>query len=89
MTANSEKSIEDRRHPLSDEEIDRLAHAITKKTHSDFRISDEKHYNSHQRLDKLLDAYDSATNIFAKTFFGLVIIGMIVLAGVTAVKGFK
>lgn len=77
------------RHPLSDEDVDRLADAIALRTREAFHIDDEKHYNSHQRLDRLLDAYDGATNVFAKTFLALVVVGLIVLAGVTAVKGWK
>lgn len=80
---------EERREPMSESDINHLADVIVKKTQQAFHIDDEKHYNSHQRLDRLLDAYDSATNIFTKTFFGLVIVGAIVLAGVTAVKGLK
>lgn len=79
----------ERRQPLSEEEVDRIADAIVSKTQRSFHIEEELHYNSHQRLDRLLNAYDSATNIFIKTFLGLVVIGAIVLAGVTSLKGFK
>ena len=84
-----DNDTEERRHPLSDEDVNRLASAIAKKTRDAFHIDNEKHYNSHQRLDRMLDAYDSATNIFARTFFALLVVGMIVLAGVTATKGLK
>lgn len=80
---------EERRHPLTEDDVDRIADAIAKKAREAFHIDEEEHYNSHQRLDRLLDAYDGATSIFVKTFLGLVIIGLIVLAGVTVVKGWK
>lgn len=81
--------IVERRQPLSDDDIERIAEAVAKKTTETFHIDDEVHYNSHQRLDKLLDAYDSATNMFWKAFLGLVILGAIILASISIVKGAK
>lgn len=81
--------MEERRHPLTDDDVNRIAEAIAKKARDAFHVDEEKHYNSHQRLDRLLDAYDSAVNVFTRTFLALVIVGMIVLAGVTAMKGWK
>lgn len=83
------ESANERRHPLTDDDINRIADAIASRAREAFHIDDKKHYDSHQRLDRLLDVYDGATSIFIKTFLGLVIIGMIVLAGVTSVKGWK
>lgn len=74
---------------LSDEDIERIVDAIIVKERNIFRLDDEYHYNAHKRLDKLLDAYESATNIFARTFLALVIVGATILAGVTAVKGWR
>jgi hypothetical protein len=37
----------------------------------------------------MLDAYDNATNVFLKTFIALFIVGAIVVAGMTATKGWK
>lgn len=74
---------------LSEEDVDRIADAVAYKAHIAFQIEAEHHYNQHQRLDRLLDAYDGAANIFTKTFFSLVIVGMIILAGLTAAKGWK
>lgn len=79
----------ERRAPLSDDDIDRIANAVAKKTKDAFHIEEETHYNSHKRLDKLLEAYDGATSAFTKAFIGLVIIGAIFLAGVAVVKGAK
>ena len=81
--------MEERRHlpPLSNEDIDKIANAITEKAHRSFHIAEEQHYNSHKRLDKLLDSYDSATNLFLKAFWGLVIIGLIFFAGFGFWKG--
>ena len=84
-----DKMTEERRHqlPLSDKDVERIADAISQRATEAFHISEEKHYNSHKKLDSLLDAYDSATNIFWRTFLSLVIIGAIVLAGYTVSKG--
>jgi hypothetical protein len=79
----------ERRQPLSEEEVEWISQAIVAKTQAAFHIEEEKHYNSHQRLDRLLDAYDSATNIFSRTFFGLLVIGAIIFAGMASVKGIK
>lgn len=80
---------DDRRHPLTEDDVNRIAEAIATKTRDAFHIDEETHYNQHKRLDRLLDSYDGATNLFTRIFFGLVIIGMIVLAGVTSMKGWK
>ena len=86
-----DKIIEERRHqlPLSETDVERIADAISRRATEAFHISEESHYNSHKKLDSLLDAYDSATNMFWKTFLSLVIIGAIVLAGYTVSKGIK
>ena len=80
---------EERRNPLTDEDVERIADAVANKTRAAFHIGEEVHYNQHQRLDKMLNAYDSATNIFWKTFLALMITGAIVLAGMAATKGMK
>lgn len=80
---------QNRRGPLTDEDVERIANAIIAKERGIFHLDEEYHYNAHKRLDKLLDAYENATNIFARTFLALVIVGSIVLAGVTAFKGWK
>jgi hypothetical protein len=81
----------ERRHlpPLRDEDIERIASAVAEKAKVSFHISEEKHYNDHKRLDKLLDIYDNATNVFIKTFIGFMIVGAIILAGVAMTKGAK
>lgn len=74
---------------LREEDIEKIADRIAEKTRAAFHIDEEVHYNSHQKLDRLLDAYNTATNVFTKTFFAFVVVGLIVLAGVTAMKGWK
>lgn len=80
---------EERRNGLSDADIEKIADAVANRTRQAFFIDEEKHYNSHTRLDKVLDAYDAAANIFWKSFLALVIVGAIILAGMTAAKGVK
>jgi len=81
--------MEDRRHPLTDEDVERIADAVAKKTKYSFHIEEELHYNSHKRLDKLLEVYDSAASAFTKAFIAVIIIGMLVLAGIGITKGAK
>lgn len=81
---------EDRRASvLTREDILQIADAVTDRAKTAFHIEEEDHYNSHKKLDAMLEAYSSATNIFWKTFLALVITGSIILAGLTAVKGIK
>lgn len=79
----------ERRHPLTDADVERIACAVAAKTKEAFHIEDEEHYNKHKRLDKLLEVYESATNAFTKAFVALVIVGALVLAGIGIVKGGK
>lgn len=79
----------ERRQPISDEDVERIAEAVAAKTRKAFHIEEEVHYNQHQKLDRLLDIYDNATNIFWKSFLALFITGAIVLAGMMASKGLK
>ena len=83
--------MEERRHqpPLSDADIERIAKAVSDASKQSFHIEAEIHYNSHKRLDKMLEAYEGASNAFTKAFFGLVILGAITLAGLAITKGFK
>lgn len=76
---------EDRRSSvLTKEDIMQIADAVTIRAKNAFHIEEETHYNQHKKLDAMLDAYTSATNIFWKTFLALVIVGGIILAGLTA-----
>ena len=86
-----DESIEERRHlpPLRDEDVERIATAVAEKAKASFHISEEKHYNDHKRLDKMLDIYDNASNVFIKTFIGLIILGAIIMAGMAVSKGAK
>ena len=75
-----------RRNQLSEGEIARIVAAIKRSQEDNFHLCSEEHYASHKRLDKLLDAFDAAQNIFWKAFIGAVIIGAIFLASFPAFK---
>ena len=64
---------------MTDEEIKKLAERIVK-LKGGFYVEPEKHYLQHKRIDRVLDVYESAANIFQKVFFGAVIVGSLVLA---------
>jgi len=85
--------MEERRHnypqSMSDDDVQRIANAIAARTHAEFLIDAELHYNSHKELDRLLTAYETASNIFWKYFLSLIILGAIVLAGIGIAKGVK
>lgn len=72
---------------LTEDDIERIANAVAKKTSAMFHISEEEHYNSHKRLDKLLEVYDNAQSTFWKAFIAVVIVGALVLAGIGMTKG--
>lgn len=73
---------------LSDEDIQKIAEAVAQIEDQDdsrgFRVNAEQHYNSHARLDRFLDTYDSASNIVCKFFIGLVLVGLVAAVGVSA-----
>lgn len=69
---------------LTEHDIMQIADAVAERAKSTFHIDEEAHYNQHKKLDAMLDAYTSATNIFWKTFLALFIVGALVLAGLTA-----
>jgi hypothetical protein len=69
---------------LSDEDIQKIAEAVAKNDSHAFYVDPKDHYNSHERLDKLLDSYDSASNIILKFFIGLILLGVISAAAVGA-----
>ena len=63
---------------MTDAEIKKLAEEIVKQK-GGFYVEPETHYQQHQRLDRMLDLYDSASNIFVKAFLGFVVIGALAL----------
>ena len=75
-----------RRNPLSEEEIAMIVAAIKRSQEDTFHLSSEEHYAAHKRLDRLLDAFDAAQNIFWKAFLGAVIIGALFLASFPVFK---
>lgn len=52
-----------------------------------FWVDPEKHYKSHDRLDKLLDIYDAAQGVVMKTLVAAMLIGLLVAAAIS--MGFK
>ena len=64
---------------MTDDEIEKLAEEIVKKK-GGFYVDPEDHYKQHQRLDRMLDIYDSASNIFFKAFIGVVFVGIFTAA---------
>lgn len=52
-----------------------------------FWVEPEKHYKSHDRLDKLLDVYDSAQSLVMKTLMAAMIVGLLIVAAMS--MGFK
>jgi len=68
---------------MTNEEIKKLADEIVQQK-GGFYVDPEEHYIQHQRLDRMLDLYDSASNIVWKTFIGLVVLGMLALAALGA-----
>lgn len=76
---------EDRRASvLTKEDVMQIADAVADRAKTAFHIEEEAHYNQHKKLDAMLEAYTSATNIFWKTFLSIVIVGALILAGLTA-----
>lgn len=71
---------------LSEKDVERIADAVVKKSQHAFFIEAEEHYNAHKRMDRLLTAYDDATSAIRKTLLGLIIVGLLVLAGLGAAK---
>lgn len=73
---------------LSENDIERIAEAVAKVEDADdmrgFRVEPKSHYNSHARIDRFLDSYDSATNVIVKFFIGLVLIGVLAVAAIGA-----
>lgn len=52
-----------------------------------FWVDPEKHYKSHDRLDKLLDVYDGAQSVIMRTLIGAMVLGLLIVAAMS--MGFK
>lgn len=73
--------------PLSGEDIQKIVAAID--THrgggvsseSGFFIAPKDHYDQHQRLDRMLEAYESAQGQIWKWVLGVMLTGGIILSG--------
>ena len=64
---------------MTDEEIEKLADKIIEKK-GGFYLDPENHYKQHERLERFLDAWDSASGIFMKLTLGAVFLGIFGLA---------
>jgi len=65
---------------LSEDEVEKIADKLFDKFDSKmqkFWIEPEKHYESHRRLDDLLEVWKQTKSTFLKTFIGIFIIGLI------------
>jgi hypothetical protein len=69
---------------MTDEEIAKLAKAIVKEKGA-FWVAPEAHYQSHERLDRLLSLYDTAQSLAIRIVIGAFIAGVLAIAafGVT------
>lgn len=63
---------------MTDAEIKKLAKEIVAQK-GGFYVEPETHYQQHERLDRLLDIYDSTTSIFMKVFIGAMCVGAFAL----------
>lgn len=79
---------------LSDKDIDRIADAIAprlieqvQKTHHEFWIDPQEHYDAHAALDGLLKDYSTARGIFMKVFLSAVAIASILAAAWAVIPG--
>lgn len=64
--------------PLSKQEIEALAEEIVKrKPGPTFYVDPEEHYKQHERLERFLDTYDSASNLIFKFFLGVFLVGVV------------
>jgi hypothetical protein len=87
------EELKERRHlpPLSEDDVQRIANAVSdraiKSCQSSFHLAEEKHYNDHKRLDRILDMYDNASNVIVKTFIAMIFVGALALAAMGKFKG--
>ncbi len=63
---------------MTDDEIEKLAGEIVKQK-GGFYVEPETHYQQHERLDTLLEMYDSTTSIFLKIFIAAMCMGALAL----------
>ncbi len=69
---------------ITDKDIERIAEAIARKDDHGFYVDPRDHYNSHERLDKFLDAYDAASNVVLKAILALFIVGVVAALAIGA-----
>lgn len=66
---------------MTDEEIKKLAEEIVKQR-GGFYVEPEEHYQQHQRLEKMLDFYDSTSSVVLKVLIGAAVTGIFILAAI-------
>lgn len=64
---------------MSKEDIQNLAKAIVEQK-GGFYVDPENHYKQHERLERFLDAWDSASGTFMKLILGAIFLGIFALA---------
>jgi hypothetical protein len=72
---------------MNDEDVKKLAAEIIKQTeekHNSFRIDPQKHYDQHQRIDRILRVYETAQSATVRTIIGLLVLGGLFVAAVGA-----
>jgi len=65
---------------LSDDDVERISCKLFDKFDSklsSFWIEPQKHYDSHRRIDDLLEVWKQTKSTFLKTFIGIFILGVI------------
>jgi len=68
---------------LNEEDIEKIAEKLYEKVEAkgrSFWIEPEKHYQAHEKADKLIEIWDSTQSAFIKTLIGLFIVGMLLFA---------
>jgi len=75
---------------LTDEDIERISTKLVenvRKTHHDFWIDPQDHYDQHKQISTLFEIYETTRSATIKTFIGLFILGGLLIAGFAAGLG--
>jgi len=66
---------------VTDEEIKKLAEEIVAKK-GGFWVEPEEHYQSHKRLDRLLDIFDTVQSGLIKGFIAAFVLGILAISAI-------
>ena len=66
---------------MTDDEIEKLASQIVKQK-GGFYVEPEEHYLQHQRFDKILEIYDTTSNIVLKIIIGALVLGIFAITAI-------